>query len=164
MSLPLIGVGLLFQSASRSCLVKWPNTVVAPSRRSPDVCCQGLTGAIEACCAGSSRTIDDTAPHARLDSMIATTKSPPTVVRGSAVVIRSLALTTNGRSMVHGLSPAAGTSKLGGAAAPAGVAPSVLGGRRRTVLPPSAPARGGGGAGVEFTPRSALGGGGGGGE
>src|SRR5262245_35805343 len=102
MSLPLIGVGLLFQLASRSCLVKRPNTIVAPSRRSPDVRCQELTGAIEACCARSSRAIDDTTPHARLDPMIATTKSPLTVVRGSATVIGSLALTRNGRSMVHG--------------------------------------------------------------
>src|SRR5262249_53816433 len=148
MSLPLIGVGLLFQSASRSCLVKWPNTVVAPSRRSPDVRCQGLTGAIEACRAGSSRAIDDTAPHARLDSMSATTKSPPTVVRGSVVVIRSLALTTNGRSIVHGLSPVAGTSKRGGAAAVAGGARWMFGVRGSTVLPPSVATVGGGVVGV----------------
>src|SRR5262245_43535708 len=141
MSLPLIGVGLLSQPARRSCLVKWPNTVVAPSRRSPDVRCQGLTGAIEACRAGSSRAIDETAPQARLDPMIATMKSPPTVERGSVVVIGSLALTTNGRSMVHGLSPAAGTSKREGAAA--GIAPSMEI-RPITVLPPSAGTAGGG--------------------
>src|SRR5262245_57028581 len=146
MSLPLIGVGLLFQPGGRSCLVKWPTTVVASSRRSPDVRCQGLTGAIEARRAGSSRVIDDTAPHARLESVIATTKSPPTVVRGSVVVIWSLALTTNGRSMAHGLSPVAGTSKRGGAEAP--VAPSTLGLRRSTVLPPSAATAGGGVVGV----------------
>src|SRR3954454_18041212 len=136
MSLPLIGVGLLFQPARRSCLVKWPNTVVAPGRSSPDLRGAGRTGEIEACRAGASRVIDDTAPHARLESAIATTKSPPTVLRGSVVVIPSLALPTNGRPMVHGPSPPPGTSNRGGPTVLEGNAQPMLGVRRSTVLPP----------------------------